>query len=108
MSIPRFALPLRYKNGSALVNEQDSIDDIADCVYAVCSTHPGDRQELPDFGLTDPTFDQEPLPVATMQIQIEQWEPRATILINSAPDRFDFSVVNAQVNVTLTNSQASQ
>jgi phage baseplate assembly protein W len=99
VSIPKFALPLKYVNGSALVNEQDSLDDIAACVYSICKTDPGDRDELPDFGLLDPTFDQEPLPVSAMQTQIEQWEPRAQVLINSAPSKFDVSVVNAQVNV---------
>jgi phage baseplate assembly protein W len=101
VSLPHFALPLRYLNGSALVNEQDSIDDMADCVYAICKTNPGERTELPDFGLLDMAFGQEPLSATSAQTQIEQWEPRAQILINLAPDRYDLSVVNAQVNVEL-------
>lgn len=101
MSIPHFAYPLRYVNGSAVVNEQDSLDDIADCVYAICTTHPGDRVELPDFGITDPAFQQVPIDAAALQQQIEEWEPRAQILIDAAPDKYDLSVVNAQVNVEI-------
>jgi phage baseplate assembly protein W len=97
--IPHFALPLRYLNGKPVVNEQDSVEDIADCVYAVCVTNPGDREEMPDFGLLDMTFDQEPLPTAAAVNQITAWEPRAQILIDAAPDRFDASIVNANVNV---------
>lgn len=101
VTVPHFSLPLRYVNGSALVNEQDSIDDVADCVYAVCVTNPGDRAELPDFGLVDPAFGQEPLIASAAQNQIEQWEPRAQVLVDMAPDRYDQSIVNAQVNVEL-------
>ncbi|MGZ4530799.1 MAG: hypothetical protein ACXVXP_00435 [Mycobacteriaceae bacterium] len=104
VSIPHFSLPLRYTSGSAQVNEQDSLDDIADCVYAVCVTNPGDRDELPDFGLLDLTFDQEPLPLAAAVNQITTWEPRAQILINAAPDRFDAAVVNAEVLVEKVQS----
>lgn len=104
VSLPHFSLPLRYTNGSAQVNEQDSLDDIADCVYAICKTNPGDRTELPDFGLLDMTFGQEPLSAGSAQTQIEQWEPRAPILIDLAPSRYDLSVVVAQVNVELTKT----
>jgi phage baseplate assembly protein W len=97
--IPHLALPLRYVNGSAVVNEQDSDDDLADCVYAICVTSPGTRDELPDFGLVDPTFSQQPLDATAAANQIQQWEPRVQILIDAAPDRFDGAVVNANVNV---------
>lgn len=101
---PHIAIPLRYVNGSLKVNQQDAIDDLADCVYAVCKTNPGDRAELPDFGLLDPTFGQEPLSMTAAQTQIEQWEPRVAVLINAAPDRYDASIVNAQVNVELQST----
>jgi phage baseplate assembly protein W len=103
VSIPHLALPLRYQNGSAVVNEQDSLDDIADCVYAICVTNPGDRSDLPDFGLLDMAFGQQPLSATAAQTQIEQWEPRAQILIDLAPDQYDQAVVNAQVNVELSS-----
>lgn len=107
VSVPHFSLPLRYANGSAQVNEQDSIDDIVDCVYAVCVTNPGDRDELPDFGLLDMTFDQEPLPTTAAITQITQWEPRASIVIDAAPTRFDEALVNANVNVALVQNQGT-
>lgn len=103
-TIPHFAYPFRYVNGSAVVNEQDSLDDIADCVYAICVTHPGDRIELPDFGITDPTFEQVPIDTGTLQTQIEEWEPRAQVLITAAPDKYDLSVTNAQVNVGVASA----
>lgn len=107
VSVPHFSLPLRYVNGSAQVNEQDSIDDIVDCVYAVCVTNPGDRDEMPDFGLLDPTFDQEPLAFDAAVTQITQWEQRASVAIDSAPDRLDAAVVNANVNVSIARNQGT-
>jgi phage baseplate assembly protein W len=104
---PHFSLPLRYVNGSAQVNQQGSLDDIVDCIYAVCVTNPGDRDELPDFGLLDMTFDQEPLPTDAAVNQITQWEPRASVVIDAAPDRFDEALVNANVNVSLLQTQGT-
>jgi phage baseplate assembly protein W len=104
VSVPHFALPFRYINGSAVVNEQDSLDDIADCVYAICLTNPGDRSELPDFGITDPAFQELPLNTTVLQQQIEAWEPRVQLLIDAAPDQYDLSVTNAQVTVELAQS----
>lgn len=104
-TIPHFSLPLRYVNGSAKVNEQDTIDDVVDCVFAIAVTNPGDRDELPDFGLLDMTFDQEPVPIEATVTQITQWEPRANIAIQSAPDQFDAALVNANVNVSLLRNQ---
>lgn len=99
VGIPHFALPLQYRNGSALVNEQNSVDDMADCVYAVCVTNPGDRVEYPTFGLQDMAFGQQPLNASAAVNQIEDFEPRVSVLIDLAPDRFDETIVNAQVNV---------
>jgi len=103
--IPHFALPLRYINGSAVVNEQDSLDDIVTCVEAICLTNPGDRDELPEFGLEDMTFTQEPIPTSAAVNQIQQWEPRVQVLIDTSPSQFDAAIVNANVNVQKVSSQ---
>lgn len=107
VSVPHFALPLQYVTGSARVNEQDSLDDVLDCVYAVAVTNPGDRDELPDFGVLDMTFDQEPLQMDAVITQITQWEPRASVVIESAPMQFDEALVNANVNVSLPKNQGN-
>jgi phage baseplate assembly protein W len=98
---PHFALPLRYVNGSAVVNQQDTMDDIADCVLAVCLTTPGDRDEMPDFGFDDPTFGVQPIPLSPFLAQIANWEPRATILATEAQDKLDSAIVNANLNVVV-------
>ena len=97
--VPHFAFPLRYVNGSAVVNEQDSIDDIADCVTAICLTQEGERDELPEFGITELTFQQQPVSLAGLLSQIATWEPRAALLADSNPDLVDIAIMNADINV---------
>lgn len=97
--IPHFDMPFRYFGGKPVVNEQDSIEDIAACVYAVLVTPPGTRDEMPDFGFEDPAFSQQPLSSAAMAAQISEWEPRASVLVDVAPDALDAAVANANIHV---------
>lgn len=99
VSVPHFNVPLRYVNGAPTVNEQDSPADIAACVYAVVATEQGSRDEMPDFGLADPTLTQEPIPAAILLAQISQQEPRAPLLVDAVPDAYDAAVVNVNIEV---------
>lgn len=53
---PHFALPFRFLGTAFAVNEQDTDDDITDCVEAILRTPVGSRVEAPDFGVPDQTF----------------------------------------------------
>jgi hypothetical protein len=75
--IPHFSLPFRFAGPQAAVNEQDSIEEIADCVVAILLCPLGYRIELPDFGLPDPVFSSPSVDAGQMQQVIETWEPRA-------------------------------
>jgi phage baseplate assembly protein W len=99
--VPHFALPFRYEGRSVAVVEQDTVDDVAVCVESVLRTRPGDRDELPAFGAADPTFTQTPLDTEALVAQIEAWEPRARVLVEEDPDRFDATVRRVRVDVTL-------
>lgn len=96
---PHFDVPFRYDGTAPVVNEQDSLDDIAACVYAVAVTEPGTRDEMPDFGLADPTFGQGMPSAAVIQSQISEWEPRVQVLVDVAPDRFDAAIANADIRL---------
>jgi phage baseplate assembly protein W len=87
--VPHFALPFRIDNGRAVVNDQDTSDDVVTCVVAVMLCPTGYRAELPEFGIDDPTFreggpDQEAIATA-----IQRWEPRADTLLGIAGDALD-------------------
>lgn len=81
--IPHLRLPLRLTAGRALdVIEQDTLDDITQCVDVVRRTLPGERLLAPTVGLDDPTFTGLDLDVARRAL--EDAEPRARITLAKA------------------------
>lgn len=101
--IPHFDLPFRYHGGAPAVNEQGSDDDVSACVFAVVATEPGTFLDLPDFGLPDPTFSQEPIDPATILGPISRWEPRAVALAETNPSAFDDAIENVNIEVGTTH-----
>jgi phage baseplate assembly protein W len=59
---------------------EDSADEIAQCVFAICATEIGQRLELPGFGINDPAF--VGVNLAELRAAIETWEPRAVTLLD--------------------------
>ena len=76
--IPKLAVPLEVgTDGRFKTVEQDSVDEVAGCAYAVIATELGSRPEQITFGVEDPTFDQFPLDLSEWAAALEEWEPRA-------------------------------
>ncbi len=76
--LPHFSLPFRLQGASFAVSEQDTIDEIADCVELILRTEQGQRATLPAFGRPEMlafTTDRE---LARVQVQqaIDDSEPR--------------------------------
>ena len=100
-SIPHFSFPFSLDfSGHASVNDQDSSEDISDCVEAILRTSRGQRGELPDFGITDPTFELQPVALEPIIQAVLDQEPRASILMNQAPSSFNQLVANLAANVS--------
>jgi|SRR5215831_5442769 len=99
--VPHFSLPFRFANPQAAVNEQDSLDEIADCVYAILVCPAGYRVELPLFGLQDPTFAMPAPDLDVMRDTIETWEERAAVLLDEHPDVVDELIARVLVNVNV-------
>ena len=81
--LPHWSLPPRLDGRSFAVTEQDSSDEIADCVELALRTVQGERRTLPEFGRPDFlefTSDRD-LAVAETQQTIEATEPRARTII---------------------------
>jgi phage baseplate assembly protein W len=98
-SIPHFALPFRFATPQAAVSEQDSLDEIADCVFAVLACPVGFRVELPPFGLPDQTFSMPGPDLVDVRAAIETWEPRAAALLDERQDALDELVAHVEVLV---------
>lgn len=104
MSIPHFRLPFRVTNGSVDTIEQDSLDEIAQCVQVLLSTELGTRLELPDYGIAQPLF-MTKIDFSAVLAQLDKWEPRARTVINSDIDSTDELLRSLRLEVGQNNVQ---
>lgn len=79
---PTLAYPFRVVNGRTQVVEQDSDAELAQSVYVLLATEPGERAEEPSYGLADlaftPTDADEDL--EAIRAAVAEWEPRVGTL----------------------------
>lgn len=82
---PKLSFPFRlHANGvSAVVVEQDSDDEILDCLEVLLSTEEGSREEAPSYGLDDQTFKQGGADLDQIIATISKWEPRADKILEA-------------------------
>ena len=82
--VPQFAVPFRIDpaTGAPAEVEQDSVEEIEQCVEAVLRTIVGTRIDDLDFGIPDESF-REQTPNTSAEIYVaavEAMEPRARVL----------------------------
>jgi phage baseplate assembly protein W len=101
--IPHLAMPLRFKGAQWVLVEQDSEEEVAQCVRNVCAFERGYRIEDPDFGITDPTFQTMPIDTGDIAQALADYEERAAVAIYQeiTPDgrvsiRLDVSVPTSE------------
>ena len=84
-TLPHFSMPFRLEGASFAANEQDTAEEVADCVELTLRTVQGERRTLPDFGRPDRlVFSTDRLlAVNSVQQAIEHGEPRARPLVES-------------------------
>jgi hypothetical protein len=78
---PHFGLPFRLAGTSFAVTEQDTPEEIGDCVESVLRTPEGSRIDVPAFGHPDDTFTQLGPASGSPEsylAAVEEWEPRST------------------------------
>jgi hypothetical protein len=81
--LPHFGQPFRLEGDHFAVTEQESANEVADCVELTLRTVQGERRTLPAFGRPDFlefTSDRE-LALSETQSAIEEHEPRALPMI---------------------------
>lgn len=78
---PHFRFPFQFTSSGtrAQVVEQDSDEEIMDCIQVLLSTEIGERIELPDYGIADQTFRENGVNTAHIMAQIRRFEERAEI-----------------------------
>lgn len=98
---PHLSVPFRLAPSGAYVevDDQDSPEEVRGCVYNILVTPLGHREELPEFGVVDPTFRTASATLEDVQAAVEQWEDRAPIVFEEDPDYLDVLVRRVRVTV---------
>lgn len=73
----------------AIEVEQDTLEDVVNCVAVAILTELGYRPEVPTYGIPDPVFELQPVSLADLIAAVEALEPRAAILMDQIPDSTD-------------------
>jgi phage baseplate assembly protein W len=96
---PKLSFPFRlHANGaSAVVVEQDSDDEILDCVEVLLSTEKGSREEAPAYGVEDQSFLEGGANQDQILTAISKWEPRAERTLEA--DQIISSIQRVRVKV---------
>jgi hypothetical protein len=72
-----------------VVVEQDSLEDVINCVSAALRTDKGSRVDMPTFGVPDPTFQVLPMDTNEIIAEVTSHEDRAAITLAETPDKLD-------------------
>lgn len=98
--VPRFDLPFKLGKSAAVV-EQDSIDDVVNCVVAILVTHFAWRDEAPAFGTVDLAMRKMPIGADDIISLVGAQEPRAILLIEEHRDAVDSLVARINIGVSI-------
>jgi hypothetical protein len=86
---PHFDFPFNLSARGADVVEQDTVDDVGNCVVAILNTHITTRDFVPEFGIPDISFRVYPLDADVLLTMIGDQEPRALMTGREQIDRTD-------------------
>lgn len=96
---PHVAYPFTITKGGVATVDQDSVEEIASCVSAICACVIGQREDAPTFGIPDPLFATYPVDTARIQAAIMALESRARMVISERASPSDPSNVTVTINV---------
>lgn len=79
---PHLRFPLEVLNGRVRVVEQNSIEEVVQCVLACVSTPYGSRQDDPEYGIDAGLFSRQTIrqDITPILAAVEEAEPRASLL----------------------------
>lgn len=95
--IPRLKWPLELVGTSLATVEQDSDEDIVQCLKGVLRHRPGDRPDIPALGVPDLAFAEQPLHLEVVQEVLRRHEPRVDVLLTQDPALIDQLVAEVKV-----------
>ena len=103
--VPQLDWPLRVTGVDYAEIEQDSTQDAGASVAVLCCYERGTRTEQPDFGITDPTFQQLPVDTRELEQQAAVYVPQATVTARQQPQPDGTSTISVSVSITNLDDQ---
>jgi phage baseplate assembly protein W len=100
VAVPHFAFPFEPNGNAFAVREQDTSEEIQDCVLVLLLTPKGSRMVLPSYGTPEILFSQMPPNIPEIISECNQWEPRAIIDLEATLDTIDQTVVTITAAIT--------
>jgi phage baseplate assembly protein W len=82
VQMPHIAFPFEVRNGRTQVVEQNSIQEVTQCVLTCLSTPYGSRQDDPEYGIDAGLFSKQSIrqDISPILAAVEEAEPRASLL----------------------------
>ena len=97
---PHFSLPLRFDRDHFVVSEQDSEEEILNCIEVICRYTQGDRPEKPTFGIPEQTFATPNPDEDLIRASITEWEDRVNTNVgHTVLDKINPLIQNISVEV---------
>ena len=104
---PHFKLPFQFGgiNGGALMNEQDTPEDVVDCIRAIIAFPIDSRHDLPEFGIPDLLFRQfdEKL-IGQVRTAIDLWEDRPVLDVEGEVSLSDTALWNLLIKAGVVDN----
>lgn len=97
--VPHFQFPFQLNGDSFAVIEQDTTQEVQQCVEILLLTPVNSRLVLPDYGTPETLYAQLPINVPAILAKLNNWEPRAAGDLEQTLDTIDQMVTYIQVNV---------
>lgn len=98
VTVPKLKVPLEVVGGRFSVVEQDSDEEVLQCVDAIMRTDVGSRVDEPEFGRPDLAFQRGWNLTDMLRDSVETWEPRASTAMTD--DVIDEAIRRVNIQVT--------
>jgi|SRR5215472_7277139 len=97
---PHFDLPFKLTLNGANTVEQDTYEDVANCVECICRTPQGFRIDNFEFGFPNLELLSQPILTEDVEETVSEQEPRAVLLFTEQPDLVDVLIDRITVEIT--------
>lgn len=83
--------------------EQDTYEDVSNCVEAIVRTPIGYRSEVPEFGFPNAEFELQPILSDDVVELVTSQEPRAVVIMEESPDLLDELIDHITISIEGVN-----